>query len=1358
MNKKGFTLIELLATIIIIAIIMTLVLPSALKVRRKNQNKIYNEYEQMMVEYAKISPLNNQDLIDLIDLEELDKVKQECSGYVEIDHSTLIPTYTPYITCGDQYTTQNYNISYAKTIVPIPTCNTNLVYNGKTQSLINPNVNYIVTNGTRKDIGKQNVSVSLIDTNEYIWVDSTTNSKTISDCEIHKREITLIADTKMMNYGGAIPSNSYTITNGITGENPLVGNVSYTYKNVNNDTVSITSSTSVGAYNIVPSATVDSNYSLRIENGALIIMREVNSMTVTSPQSWSTTFANNSQEKTFTAASGAQGAVTYSILSQQKDSSPVEYFSIPNNTINKIQMASGTPAGNYSVVINAIAAGDANHLKNTMTITLNVTVNALQCSAPSNIQIGTDGKVSWTASSNCSSAAYQVKVANGAYSNSTNPVNKLNDIIASTGSRTICVKVVAPSSNYSSNEACVSKNVYSVTLTKGTGISSVTGAGNYITGATVTLGATPSAGYNWSKWTQTSGGTQVSTTNAYQTTITSNLSYTANSAAASYTLTYLDNIFAAQSQVTGGVTATYTENGSYLTLNGTLSNTDLNLWNLDRRTINSGDVYSVTVKHVSGSLTCVDKSDCTGSKGRPLFVFELTIDGSRFSDRATSPASYVDTNLPTSGTNNRTLTVGSSKATANGLQFWIYQQNANNAVFNNYKVQILISKVHTKSVTYNSNYGSLDTPYKQGFDFNGWYTDAASGTEVTSTTKFTGTSNQTIYAKYTSHKLNLQYNGNGNDVTWCSTSTTYSMDSSKFAIITSSSSRNTQTVAFGQFISYGSGLNNYNNESYFCFSKTGYSAVPSNEWVLNSDTSKKYGQDVKTYTAIGIANDAGCNLATTSTCTARVNVNWKSANPIAVTSSQSWSPTYSTSAQDKAFTAATGAQGSVTYSIQSQKKGSTAVSSFSIPTSSTATLRMAASTGAGTYTVVIRATAAGNNNYISGYKDITMTVTVGRVNISFPSCSSVYYNGSSQTLFAAHTSGTYTNSAITGTNAGTYKGNLTPTANYQWSSGSNVTSARELSCVINASKAVNTVNGVTTGYSTLDAALKASTTGTTKLISNCTENVDLPSGYTKTLDLNGKTLSTISNHGTLTLKNGKVEMGGGWAVANYATMTVTDVTVNYTSTDTGCAVVNSKVGSTTPTMTISNVTITSNSASLDNDGGTLNATNVTITKDGDGVEVWNKHGGRLTFTGGSVPGGAICAHDNCAEYDHPTLANANDLLIIINPTLGSGVKAFGKIIHIKTVTSGGKPYVMTGLLNYTSSSDKFQCPSWTTANGQDDLLWHGEDTSVSPGLQVQQSKKYCYFARSTHNNETGTYSTHFYVNDKVVTGTNWTWN
>ncbi|MBR7042162.1 MAG: hypothetical protein IKI04_01535, partial [Bacilli bacterium] len=73
-----------------------------------------------------------------------------------------------------------------------------------------------------------------------------------------------------------------------------------------------------------------------------------------------------------------------------------------------------------------------------------------------------------------------------------------------------------------------SVTVYSVTLTKGTGVSAVSGSGNYISGSTVTLGATMSANYTWVNWTQSGTINQISATQAYSAAITSNWSYTAN--------------------------------------------------------------------------------------------------------------------------------------------------------------------------------------------------------------------------------------------------------------------------------------------------------------------------------------------------------------------------------------------------------------------------------------------------------------------------------------------------------------------------------------------------------------------------------------------------------------------------------------------------------------------------------------------------------------------------------------------------------------------------------------------------------------------------------------------------------------
>ena len=113
MNNKGFTLIELLANIVIIAIIMTMVLPSAIRVSRKNQKRIYAEYENMMVEYARINELNTLDLIDLMDLEELEKVKKECIGYVTIDHEIEPNQYKAYISCPPSYETEGFDSTKA---------------------------------------------------------------------------------------------------------------------------------------------------------------------------------------------------------------------------------------------------------------------------------------------------------------------------------------------------------------------------------------------------------------------------------------------------------------------------------------------------------------------------------------------------------------------------------------------------------------------------------------------------------------------------------------------------------------------------------------------------------------------------------------------------------------------------------------------------------------------------------------------------------------------------------------------------------------------------------------------------------------------------------------------------------------------------------------------------------------------------------------------------------------------------------------------------------------------------------------------------------------------------------------------
>lgn len=55
----------------------------------------------------------------------------------------------------------------------------------------------------------------------------------------------------------------------------------------------------------------------------------------------------------------------------------------------------------------------------------------------------------------------------------------------------------------------------------------------------------------------------------------------------------------------------------------------------------------------------------------------------------------------------------------------------------------------SKSVTYGQPYGSLPVPVRAGYRFDGWFTAATGGTQVTAETVVTVTSAQTLYAQWT---------------------------------------------------------------------------------------------------------------------------------------------------------------------------------------------------------------------------------------------------------------------------------------------------------------------------------------------------------------------------------------------------------------------------------------------------------------------------------------------------------------------------------------------------------------------------------------------------------------------------------
>ncbi len=69
----------------------------------------------------------------------------------------------------------------------------------------------------------------------------------------------------------------------------------------------------------------------------------------------------------------------------------------------------------------------------------------------------------------------------------------------------------------------------------------------------------------------------------------------------------------------------------------------------------------------------------------------------------------------------------------------------------------------SKVVTYGAAYGTLATTSRTGYTFNGWFTAASGGTQVTDVTIVNTAGNHTLYAQWTAvcYALTLGYTGNG---------------------------------------------------------------------------------------------------------------------------------------------------------------------------------------------------------------------------------------------------------------------------------------------------------------------------------------------------------------------------------------------------------------------------------------------------------------------------------------------------------------------------------------------------------------------------------------------------------------------
>ncbi len=109
---------------------------------------------------------------------------------------------------------------------------------------------------------------------------------------------------------------------------------------------------------------------------------------------------------------------------------------------------------------------------------------------------------------------------------------------------------------------------------------------------------------------------------------------------------------------------------------------------------------------------------------------------------------------------------------ANDLEYTaIWTPNKYSVVFDLNGGSVVSGSAGTKEVTFDSAYGELPVPAKQGYNFEGWFTAKEGGKEITAETVVSTGSNHTVYARFSAVTYSITYNGiedaaNENPVTY----------------------------------------------------------------------------------------------------------------------------------------------------------------------------------------------------------------------------------------------------------------------------------------------------------------------------------------------------------------------------------------------------------------------------------------------------------------------------------------------------------------------------------------------------------------------------------------------------------------
>ena len=337
---------------------------------------------------------------------------------------------------------------------------------------------------------------------------------------ITKADISPTVSMSGYTYGG---TKSTPTVNGNTGN----GSVTYYYNTTNSNSggtawTNVTSSTSLnaGEYYMYAVVAETTSYKGATTNPVAFTISKANG---------SISFANTTVTKTY-------GDATFTNALTNSGDGTVTYSS--NNTtvatVSSTGLVTIKAAGNATIT--ASVSDTINYTYATKSATYTLTVNAKQLEAPTNVSISTAGVVSWDAVTNATGYSISINGTSWTAVGNETSYNYKSTITASTGTRTVYVKATKTGdSNYKDSESSTkSVSVYKVTISKGTGISSTSGAGNYISGATATIEAYVSSGYKFNQWT----GATTSSNSKTTIVVNANKTCTATAVVITYNITW----------------------------------------------------------------------------------------------------------------------------------------------------------------------------------------------------------------------------------------------------------------------------------------------------------------------------------------------------------------------------------------------------------------------------------------------------------------------------------------------------------------------------------------------------------------------------------------------------------------------------------------------------------------------------------------------------------------------------------------------------------------------------------------------------------------------------------------------------